>query len=151
MERPNFDAAAEAFAKAATRREALKILGRGSLAMGVWALINPATAEAKEACRAAGRKCNKTDKCCSGVCCGGVCCAAGQICSNGHCTAPPPPPPPGTDHLTCYCNNGKVLDFCTTVDCFDGQAQDAICGPQCEPYGGEQATGCPYGDPVCAA
>ena len=150
MEQPDFDATSRAFAQATSRRAALKLapfLGRGSLLAGFLALVNPVAAEAAD-CTKDGKKCKDKKECCSGVCCNGVCCSSGQVCQHGMCITTPPPPP-GPNLLRCVCRDGTQLDFCTTVDCNSGPAQDVVCGPACASHGGEQATGCLFDSPPC--
>jgi hypothetical protein len=76
----------------------------------------------------------------------------GTVCSTGDATCvEPPPPPPGTSSLSCTCQDGTNIQYCAQVDCTSGPAQDQICGPACQPHGGEQATACFANAPSCAA
>ena len=141
-----FDQLSTQMAATTSRRQALRLLA-GSLVGGL-VTTTASPAQAKQRCRRPGEKCDEGKVCCAGVCCGEVCCADGQVCQSGVCVTPPPP---GPNRLICICADGTVLNICSDVDCDSGIAQDAVCGPACAPHLGEQATGCIFADPVCAA
>jgi len=59
-------------------------------------------------------------------------------------------PAGGPNLVRCFCGDGTVVERCATLDCASGPEQDAICGPACEPQGGEVGTACFDQDPQCA-
>lgn len=59
--------------------------------------------------------------------------------------------PGGPNLLSCFCQDGAVIELCATLDCFSGAEADALCGPACLGNGGEAATACFNADPSCAA
>lgn len=143
-----FDDLTRDAANVTSRRRALKLIG-ASVAGGFMVLRGAAPASAQPRCRRVGEKCGQSKPCCSGTCCDGVCCADGQICLNGRCAAPPPPG--GPNRQICICVDNTQLETCATLDCASSAEQDAICGPLCANHGGEAATGCIPGDPLCVA
>jgi hypothetical protein len=58
---------------------------------------------------------------------------------------------PGTNLARCLCSPDLTIDVCVDiVDCADGPARDAICGPVCAPNGGLWEVGCIPDYPGCA-
>ncbi len=143
MERSRFDVITRDLAVSTSRRQAVKLFG-GAVVGGVLAL-GGARSAAAAACKGGGKKCKAHKDCCN-VCCDGVCCEEGSVCLNGACVASG-----GPNLLRCFCQDTTQFEICGNVDCDSGLAQDAVCGPLCEPHGGLAATGCGFDDVTCAA
>lgn len=131
MDADRFDAIAKGLARASTRRAGVKLAAGGALAALLARLgIEGATA----ACVAAGKGCDKGERCCDGARCkGGKCtCNAGlkdcgqdcrECCTDGDCRSrncrggrcrpvpTPPPPPPAS------CADGIKNGTESDVDC----------------------------------
>lgn len=78
MDHQRFDALAAGFARAISRRGALRALA-GGLAGG---LLSPAARVAAKprTCQGSGQACGPRQGCCSPPCCGGVCCGEADVC-----------------------------------------------------------------------
>jgi hypothetical protein len=144
MDPQQFDHLTRAMARETSRRDALRLIGRGSVAAGLLVLLGSGSAAAAQPCVRGGKKCKQHRECCSGVC------RPDGVCAN----CPPPSFAPGDDFVRCVCGDGTELVYCANIpDCGFSTEVDAICGPACCENGGLQATACLHpgqGNTTCA-
>jgi hypothetical protein len=116
MDGQPFDALTAAFAGAASRRGALRLLA-GALAAGLLGPGARGSAAQPGTCLGAGQACDARHGCCFHRCCGGVCCGAGDTClpHGGGGTARPTQAccPAGQSAIDRCCASGEVGCFKT--------------------------------------
>src|SRR5918993_1323795 len=131
----SFDELASGLASGSiSRGKALRLMG-AALVGGTLASLGIGEAGADDLCKPEGKKCRKDAQCCSGSC----------YSSSGTCK----PSGAGPDFVRCICQDFFTIDTCTSIDCSDGPATDAVCAPFCETHGGLIAVGCVADDAAC--
>jgi hypothetical protein len=137
-----FDELAKTFADGLTRRKTLQLIGGSVTGVLVSLGIPKSWGATTKGC---GQICkplfNTRDQTAFNSCT-----AACEDCKFCNGT---PSLPAGPNLQLCVCQDGIQIEVCAQVDCFSGPDQDRICGPICASHGGEQATGCLFGDPGC--
>jgi hypothetical protein len=100
--------------------------------------------------------CTADSQCCSGICnttssgsCGpcretGVSCTSASDCCSGHC-ANGCVPAQGVglvNFVQCFCNDGAVIQTCSTIDCNTLGASSEFCTTACASHGGRASDTC---------